>query len=73
MYLLAGVIFFTLPASPHCELHGDVRGVDGPVVGHQVRLVRRPVHVQRHHRELHIDHIVVPLLVTDLGDTASIS
>lgn len=56
----------TLPAGPDRQLHVDLRGVDGPVVRHQVGVVGHAVHVQRHHRELHVDDVVMPFLVTDL-------
>lgn len=36
------------------------------VLGHGEGLVSRPVHVQGHARELHVEHVVVPLLITDL-------
>lgn len=57
----------TLPAGANRELHVDLRGVDGPVVGHQVGVVGHPVHVEGHAWELHVDDVVMPLLVTDLS------
>lgn len=56
----------TLPAGANSQLHVNLRGVDGPVVGDQVGFVGHPVHVERHHGELHVDDVVVPLLITDL-------
>lgn len=58
----------TLPAGAHCQLHVNLRGVDGPVVGDQVGVIGHPVHVEHHDGELHVDDVVVPLFVTDLKE-----
>lgn len=62
----------TLPAGADCELDVDLGGVDGPVVSHQVGVKGHPVHVERHHWELHVDDVVMPLLVTDLGKRVTV-
>lgn len=56
----------TLPTGAHRQLHVDLRRVDGPVVSHQVGVIGHPVHVERHHGELHVDDVVVPLFVANL-------
>lgn len=56
----------TLPAGTDCELHVNLGWVDGPVVRHEVGVIGDSVHVKCHHRELHIDDIVMPLLITYL-------
>lgn len=62
----------TLPAGTNSQLHVNLRGVDGPVVGDQVGVVGHTVHVERHHGELHVDDIVVPLLIADLTERKSL-
>lgn len=57
----------TLPAGTDCQLNIDLWGMDGPVVCHQVRVVSHSIHIKRHHWELYIYNVVMPLLVTDLG------
>ena len=62
----------TLPAGANSQLHVNLRGVDGPVVGDQVGVVGHPIHVERHHGKLHVDDVVVPLLIADLKETKSL-
>lgn len=55
-----------MPTGADSELHGYVRWMNGPVIGHQVWFICCSIHVQGDHRELHIDDIVMPLFVTNL-------
>ncbi len=58
----------TLPAGSYSELHVDLRGVDGPVICHQVRVIGHAVHIQSHHWEINADDVIMPLLITDLRE-----
>lgn len=56
----------TLPASPNHELSLDLGWVKREIFSHREGLVRNTVHVERDPRDLHIEDVVVPLLITDL-------
>lgn len=58
----------TLPASPNHELSLDPGRVKGVILSHREGLVRDSVHVERDPRDLHVEDIVMPFLITDLRE-----
>lgn len=58
----------TLPASPNHELSLDPGRVKGVILGHREGLVRDSVHVERDPRDLHVEDVVMPFLITDLRE-----
>lgn len=58
----------TLPAGSYGQLQVDLRGVDGPVICHQVRVIGHTIHIQSHHWEINADDVIMPLLITDLRE-----
>lgn len=61
----------TLPAGSNSELGFDLRGVQWVVLCDKEGLKGSAIHKQRDCGELHIQHIVMPLFVTDLQETRS--
>lgn len=56
----------TGPAGPDHDRGLRPRGVDEAVVVDQGRVVRDAIHVKRDRRELQVEGVMVPLIITDL-------
>lgn len=63
------LIDFTLPAGTNSELSFNLGGMQWVVLCNQEGLKGSPIHKQRHSGELHIQHVVMPLFVTNLWTT----
>lgn len=56
----------TLPAGANSELSFNLGGVERVILCDQEGLEGSSIHKQRHCRELDVQHIVMPFLITDL-------